>query len=214
VELDPNLKTAHLHLATVYMGRAAQLTRQYIPGAESEHDRLAAKALDEFQAVLKLDPNDETAAASIASIYFDQKKFDEANEWNKRLIVINPLNKEAYYTLGVIAWMQWLTPDQEARTKLGMSPEDPGPLGDDSLRADLKIRYLPLLDEGIANLEKALEIDKEYDDAMAYMNLLIRYRADLLDTPEEYKQQIEAAGGWIQKALEMKRIKRERPRPE
>ena len=29
---------------------------------------------------------------------------------------------------------------------------------------------------------EALEIDKEYDDAMAYMNLLIRYRADLLDT--------------------------------
>ena len=27
------------------------------------------------------------------------------------------------------------------------------------------------------------------DDAMAYMNLLIRYKADLSDSPEEYKKQ-------------------------
>ena len=40
-------------------------------------------------------------------------------------------------------------------------------------------------------LEKALEIDPEYDDAMAYMNLLIRERADLADTPDEYKKEIE-----------------------
>jgi hypothetical protein len=55
-----------------------------------------------------------------------------------------------------------------------------------------------------------LEIDKEYDDAMAYMNLLIRYRADLLNTPEEYRQAIEVADDWVQKALATKKMKAER----
>jgi hypothetical protein len=42
---------------------------------------------------------------------------------------------------------------------------------------------------------------------MAYINLLIRERADLDDTPEQYKKDIEAADGWVQKAMETKKIK-------
>ena len=45
---------------------------------------------------------------------------------------------------------------------------------------------------------------------MAYMNLLIRERADLADTPEEYKKDVEIADNWVQKALETKKIKAER----
>ena len=37
---------------------------------------------------------------------------------------------------------------------------------------------------------------------MAYMNLLIRYRADLLDTPAEYKKSVEEADNWVQKTLD------------
>src|SRR5690242_19451835 len=96
VELDPSFKTTHLYLATAYMS-------QYIPGAESpENVRMAKSAYDEFQRVLELDPKDELATASIASLYFNQKKLDEAKEWNKKLIALNPQNKDAYYTLGVI----------------------------------------------------------------------------------------------------------------
>jgi hypothetical protein len=59
-------------------------------------------------------------------------------------------------------------------------------------------------------MQKALDIDKEYDEAMAYMNLLIRYRADLDDTQDEYKKDIEQADNYIQKALATKKIKNER----
>ena len=83
----------------------------------------------------------------------------------------------------MIAWTQWLVPDREARNKMNMKPEDPGPLKDKKIREELKAKYRPMLDEGVANMQKALDIDKEYDEAMAYMNLLIRYRADLDDTP-------------------------------
>src|SRR5262252_4346112 len=134
-KLDPTFKTTHLYLATAYM-------TQYIPGAESpENVRMAKNAYDEFQNVLKLDPKDELATASIASLYFNQKKLDEAKEWNRKLIALNPQNKDAYYTLGVIAWTQWLAPDREARNKLGMKPEDPGPLKKKDVREELKAKY-------------------------------------------------------------------------
>ena len=204
VELDPSFKTTHLYLATAYMA-------QYIPGAESpENVRMAESAYKEFQNVLQLDPKDELATASIASLYFNQKKMDEAKEWNQKLIALNPSNKDAYYTLGVIAWTQWLVPDREARNKMNMKPEDPGPLKDKKIREELKAKYRPMLDEGVANMQKALDLDKEYDEAMAYMNLLIRYRADLNDTEAEYKKDIEEADAWVQKALATKKIKAER----
>jgi hypothetical protein len=58
--------------------------------------------------------------------------------------------------------------------------------------------------------QKALEIDKEYDDAMPNMNLLIRYRADLDDTPEEFKKDWDEADVWVQKTLATKKMKAER----
>jgi len=69
---------------------------------------------------------------------------------------------------------------------------------------------MPILDDGVENMKKALEIDPEYDEAMAYMNLLIRYRADLMETPQEYQKQVEEADNWMQKALQTKKIKAER----
>jgi hypothetical protein len=39
------------------------------------------------------------------------------------------------------------------------------------------------------------------------MNLLIRERADLSDSPEQYKKDIDTADSWVQKALEAKKIK-------
>ena len=204
VELDPSFETTHLYLASAYMS-------QYIPGAESEENkRLADQAFKSFQKALELDPKNELATASIASLYFQQKEFEKAKEWNRKLLEINPQNKEAYYTLGVIAYLDWLGPQREARAKLNMKPEDPGPIKDAKVREELRAKYMASLDEGIRNVEKALEIDPEYDDAMAYMNLLIRYRADLLDTTEEWKKESEVADNWIQKALQTKKIKAER----
>jgi hypothetical protein len=88
-----------------------------------------------------------------------------------------------------------------------MKPEEPGPFKDKKTRDELRTQYAAILDEGIANLNKALEIDKEYEDAMAYLNLLIREKADLLDEKDEYPKQIEVADGWLQKALDTRKAK-------
>jgi tetratricopeptide (TPR) repeat protein len=95
----------------------------------------------------------------------------------------------------------------EARAKLGMRPEDPGPLKDKKVREEIKARQWNQIEQGIKDLEKALELDREYDEAMAYLNLLFRQRADLEDTPEAYKKDTEIADTWIQRTLETKKAK-------
>ncbi len=45
---------------------------------------------------------------------------------------------------------------------------------------------------------------------MAYENLLVRERADLSDTKQEYEAQSKVADEWVKKALETKKIKAEK----
>lgn len=214
IELDPTFPSARLYLATAYMS-------QYIPGAESPENLQNAKAAhDNFIKVLELDPNETTAIASLASLHYNEaqgtlaleakfKKLDEAKGWYEKLAQVDPNNKEAFYSLGVIAWAKWYPRLMEARAKLGMKPEDPGPIKDKKLREELKAQYGPMIEDGLKKLQRALEIDPKYDDAMAYMNLLVRERADLADAPDQYKKDIETADNWVQKALETKKIKAE-----
>jgi len=204
VEYDPTFATARLYLATAYM-------QQYIPGADSpENNQMAQAAYDQFQKVLVQDPKNELAVASIASLLFNEKKLDDANQWNLKLIALNPKSKEAFYTLGVIAWTKALVSDGEARAKLGMKPEDPGPLKDKKVRAEVAARNGPMVDEGIKYLNTALQLDPEYDDAMAYENLLYRQKADLEDSSEAYKTDIDKANEFFQKTIDTRKLKADR----
>ena len=204
VELDPNFPTARLYLAMAYL-------QQYIPGAESpENNNMAKAAYDQFSEVLKLDPKNTLAIQSIASLYLYQKKWTEAREWYQRLVSVDPNNTVGYYSLVFIAWAEWYPEYGKARANLGMKLEDPGPIKDKKVKEDLKARFGPVIDDGLKALDKALEIDKEYDDAMAYENLLIRERADLADSKEEYEQQIKIANDWVDKNLATKKIKAEK----
>jgi Tfp pilus assembly protein PilF len=101
VELDPGFVTARLYLATAYM-------QQYIPGADSpENTQMAKAAMDQFNTVLQTDPKNSVAIASIASLYLNEKKLDDSQQWYEKLASVDPNNKDAYYSLGFIAWSKW-----------------------------------------------------------------------------------------------------------
>lgn len=204
VELDPNFPTARLYLATAYM-------QQYIPGAESpENMQMAAAAHDQFMKVLDQDPKNSVAIASVASLYLYQRKWDDAQQWYEKLVSADPNNADAYYSLGYIAWQKWYPAWGGARADLGMKQDDPGPIKDKKVKDELKAKWEPVIDSGLQSLDKALQINPEYDDAMAYENLLIRERADLTDSKDDYDKEIKVADNWVQKALQTKKIKAER----
>mgnify|MGYP005860232665 CR=1 FL=1 len=112
---------------------------------------------------------------------------------------------ESYYTIGVIKWTQSYEPRLKLRAELGMKPEDPGPIKDAKKRKELAETVVPIIEEGIAALEKALEINPDYADAMAYLNLLNRERADFADTQEENEQYLAKADQWVQQTLATKK---------
>jgi hypothetical protein len=208
IDADPTFSVARVYLATAYM-------QQFVPGTETDENKKFWKAaMDEFQNVLKDDPNNLLATQSIANLYYQAANANgpdsadqmaKAAEWNKKVVAIDPKNKEAYYTLGVLPWLEFLTPDRQARNAMGMKPEEQNPLKADAkkqtLKADLKAKYWQPLTDGIEYEKKALEIDPEYENAMSYMNLLIRYRADLEDTKEAYLADVKQADDWMDKAL-------------
>jgi tetratricopeptide (TPR) repeat protein len=201
IALDPQNANAKLYLATAYM-------IQYIPGADSpENTKMAQAAYDQFKQVLDQDAKNPIAMASIALLYFNQKKMDDAKEWYSKLIAVDPKNKEAYYTLGVISWTRAYQDRMEARAKMGMRPEDPGPLKDKKQRTAIAEKNMAGIEEGIKRLETAVSVDPEYDDAMAYLNLLHREKADLMDSTELYKKETETADQWVQKTLDTKKAK-------
>jgi len=130
-----------------------------------------------------------------------------AKKWNVRRIEVNPKDSEAYYYLGVIDWSQAFTPIQSARVAEKMKADDPGPIKDPKVKEELKEKYSKIIEDGIDNLRKCLAIDKENEDAMSYMNLLLRKKADLEDSPDLSKADIAQAEDWSNKSLDMKRIK-------
>jgi tetratricopeptide (TPR) repeat protein len=212
IDLDPDLPSARLYLATAYM-------TQYVPGSEApENKRNADSALKEFQTALSSNLDDKNkliAMQSLASLHYQMKDFSEAEAWQKKVIASDPQNKEAYYTLGVIAWTRFVAPWREAIAAQGLKPDDPGPLKtpaaakgkkkgppEPDLKADLKAKYWQPLTDGVEDEKKALQIDPDYENAMAYMNLLIRYRAILDDTKEQYDADMKEADSWVQKSLE------------
>jgi tetratricopeptide (TPR) repeat protein len=208
VEMDPDFASARLYLGTAYM-------QQYIPGAESpENQQMAQAAHDHFQKTLDQvkpeSPEGKVAIASIASLYLNQKKWDEAQKWYEKMTVIDPQNKEAFYSLGFISWSKWYPAYGTARAELHMRQEDPGPIKDKKVKEELKAKWLPVIQAGLQALDKALQIDPEYEDAMAYENLLIREQADLTDTKEEYEKQIKIAENWVDKVMATKKAKAEK----
>jgi tetratricopeptide (TPR) repeat protein len=215
-DLDPTLMNARLYLATAY-------ATQYIPGAPSEENiRTGEQAVKEFQDVLTVDPNNISAIDGIGSILynmastpFTKARFEESKTYHMRHIALKPEDPDPYYWIGVIDWTLSYRSHLEMRGKYRIS--HPGkPLKDDEpmppdVRADYTKENSQQIDEGIEKLRKAIELRPDYDDAMAYLNLLLRRKADEAATPDERAALLQQADELIDKAKEIKQKKMEAP---
>ncbi len=203
VTLDPSLINARLYLATAY-------AQQYIPGADTpDNNRMAEQAIEEFKRVLEQDPKNVTSEKGIASLYFNMKKFEQAKEYHNKVKQLDPNDPETYYSVGVIDWTQSYQPRMEERAKIGLKPDEP--LKDKKVCAALKDKNWGVIQDGIENLNKALQLRPDYDDAMAYMNLLYREKADLeCEEPDQRQADLKTADEWVAKTMATKKAKAEK----
>src|SRR3989475_147844 len=215
-DLDPGLMNARLYLATAYAS-------QYIPGAPSEQNmRLGTQAVNEFKEVLEKHPNDFSAIDGIGSIIFqmagqpyDPKKFEESKAYHQRHIDLRPNDPEPYYWIGVIDWTLSFRANGELRAeynknniKKQVRETDPLPA---SVRADYTAKYGRLVDEGITDLQKGIQLRPDYDDAMAYLNLLYRRKADMVESADERASLLKQADDLVDKVKEIKQKRAEQP---
>lgn len=198
-ELDPELPVARLYLATAY-------AQQFTPGVENADNlKMGQMAIEEFQKVLQTDPKSVNSVAGIASLYFNMKKLELAKEWYNKQIELDNTNPEAYYSVGVIDWTQTYQPRMEAKAKAGIQPEEA--IKDKKVREPLCEKNLPFIEEGFKMLEKAIELRPDYDDAMAYLNLMWREKADCEAAPAARDAALKKADEWVTKTLDTKKKK-------
>jgi tetratricopeptide (TPR) repeat protein len=205
VALDPTLLNARLYLATAY-------AQQYIPGADSpDNTKVAQQAIDAFEDVLRMDPGNTTAIASIAQIYYNQKKFDKAKEYQQKRLSLEPTNPEPYYWIGVLDWATCFPRTQQIRKDHNIEfPKDPAhpdilPVIPEKLRTDLADQNGPLVEEGIKALNKAIELKPNDFDTMAYLNLMYRQKAEIDPDNDSRDADTKAAEDWVEKALAVKK---------
>jgi len=200
VALDDSLKNAKLYLATAY-------AQQYIPGVDSpENLQNATSAIDQYKSVLQQDPKNVNSIKGIAYLYLQMKKFEDAKDYYRKAVALDPNDPEAYYSVGVIDWTQAYQPRMEERAKIGLRPDEP--LKDKKLCAKLRDENGNVIQDGLDNLNKAIQLRQDYDDAMAYLNLLYREKADReCDQPEQRASDLKTADEWVDKTMAAKKAK-------
>jgi tetratricopeptide (TPR) repeat protein len=213
-ELDPDLINARLYLATAYAS-------QYIPGAPSDENLNHGKeAVAEYRSVLEKDTNNLSAIDGLASILyqmagqpFDPKKFEESKSFHERHIQLKPEDPAPYYSVGVIDWALAYRGNTELRAEYNRANvkkqvKDTDPLPPD-VRKVYNEKYGALVDDGIAKLKKAIELNPDYDDAMTYLNLLYRRKADMVESSAERDALTKQADDLLDKVKEIKQKKAE-----
>jgi tetratricopeptide (TPR) repeat protein len=196
-ELDPSLPMAKSYLATA-------LAQNVVPGLTSpENLKNAQQAISIFQEVLAKEPNDVNSFKNIASIYFSIKNFDEAKAYQKKVLEADPKDPEAAYTIGVIDWTLAHENTLKALASVNMNDDGEGNAkAPKKVLQEIKDQNTPLVTEGLQYLNQALENRANYDDAMSYMNLTYRRKADTdFNDPPTVKADVAAAKDWSSKAM-------------
>lgn len=204
VSLDNDLKVAKMYLATAY-------AQQYVPGVDTpENLRNAEQAIEKYKDVVKNDPQNVTSLKGIAFLYMQQKKFDDAREYYKKAIDADPNDPETYYSVGVIDWSQAYkdAADVKSRESLKVEDELKGK-GSQKICDELKTKDGQIVDEGMKMLQTAIDKRQDYDDAMAYMNLLYRRKANDMSCEDAGTRAdlVKTANDWSDKAMAARKKK-------
>jgi len=220
-ELDPNEVKLEKFLAMGYMAL-------YNPGSTHPKDQEAlTKAIEHFKKYLAEKPDDEKASKFLMTTYMNAQKYDDAIEyfkdfiqkhpadsaavqtvamlyarkgdfensmvWQRKRAELEPTNPEVFYTMGVTAWDKSYNSVPDAMTG--------------------EVRR-GIVDEGMKNLDKALELKPDYFEAMFYVNLLYREIAKLENDPAKKAELAAKADEWQKKGLEFRKQAQEKARLE
>ena len=175
IEYDPTYDTAKLYLATAY-------SYEVVPNLtdDPKNMKLAENAIAGFKDYLAAHPGDKVSLQQLASIYRNIKKYPEAKAYELQVIQVDPKDAEAHYTIGVVDWIEAYDNARKALAADGLTDDGNGNVKmKKETAAKLKEQNSALVADGLDHLLQATQINPTYDDALQYLNLTYRRKADL-----------------------------------
>jgi tetratricopeptide (TPR) repeat protein len=200
-ELDPKLPMAKTYLATA-------LEQDVAPGVTTPDNlKIANQAIDMFKEVLNEKPNDVDSMKKIAGIYFSINQMDDAESWQKKVLDVDPNDPEAAYTIGVIDWKKAHQNKLNALQAVGLNDDGKGNVkAPKPVMEKLAQQNAPLVDEGLKYLTMAVNDRPNYDDAMQYLNLIYRNKADVdYGNAAAVTEDLAQADQWTSKAMDTRK---------
>jgi tetratricopeptide (TPR) repeat protein len=137
-----------------------------------------------YEELLGKDPRNPTLVSQLAEIYAKKGDFDKALNYYMQRTEIEPTNKGAWYTIGVVCW------DRVHNLAPALSSDD----------------LNKTIETAIDALGKALAIDSSYFEALVYMNLIYREKSSVLAAQmknEEADEALSKAEDYRSKAMEI-----------
>jgi tetratricopeptide (TPR) repeat protein len=197
VALNPADPTCRLYLATAY-------SYEVVPDLDTpENLATAKKAIDGFNAVLADNPNDLDALRQVASIHRNIKQYDLAKQDELKIISLDPKDADANYTIGSIEWIQAYKKEGDILGAAGLKDDGQGNVKKPKdVCLKIQAAVTDQLNEALKYLNQTIVVDPTYDNAMTYLNLAYRTKADTeCGNDEARKADLAQADAWVQKSL-------------
>ncbi|HSU61398.1 MAG TPA: tetratricopeptide repeat protein [Bryobacteraceae bacterium] len=204
IDLDPSSAKAHEQLG-VALSRAI-VAGTVRPSADSdvveraEHHLRQAIELAPFETKPLVELSQLEAALGEQAPDSDQRseRYRSARDLLKKALALGPGKADMYLRLANLERDEFGPAIQQAMTRSGSKP---GPLGDAELRHKLQQQYGSLIEDAIANARKASEMTTHSSRPLLLMSRLLRERAVIRDTPEQYASDMHSADDWQQQFL-------------
>jgi tetratricopeptide (TPR) repeat protein len=130
-------------------------------------------------------PNDAAVYMQLAGFHDRQGEFDKKMEALHSRAEKEPTNPEAYYIIATAYW-------EKAYRDFTLPPAD----------------QMKFTQEGLKAVDKALELNADYVDALTYKNLLLRVQARLEKNPADQQRLLAQAKQFEAKAIEVRNKQR------
>ena len=156
-------------------------------------------AIAYFKDFIGKHPKDSQAVQTVAMLYAKKGDYENSIDWQKKRAELEPNNADVFYTMGVTAWdKSYNAPGADVSPEHGLTPE----------------KRKEILDFGMAQLDRAIQLNPDYFEAMLYKNLLFRQYVRIEPDPAKVADLNAKATEWQQKALEIRKKIQDKQRAE
>ncbi len=174
IRLDPKLPQAKLYLGTAY-------SYLVVPNATDDANmKTANNAINIFKEYLADHPGDKNSLQQLASIYRNIKQPVVSKQYELQVIQVDPKDAEAHYSIGAADFTESYNNAVKILGEDGLKDNGDGnPKMSKGACAKIKAANTALVADGINHLDQAIQLRNDYDDALSYLNLTYRRKADV-----------------------------------